>query len=64
MFHKFVSYVFCFLDPPTVTKDPANGLKKVFKGDTVTMSCYGEGRPKPTVKWHRLVIKYLKLNIL
>jgi len=41
-------------DPPTLTKDPANGLKKVFKGDTVTMSCYGEGRPKPTVKWHRL----------
>ena len=27
------------------------------------MSCYGEGRPKPTVKWHRLVIKYFKLKV-
>jgi len=40
-------------DPPTITKDPSNGLLKVNKGDSVTMACYGEGRPKPTVKWHR-----------
>ena len=51
--------VFCFviysLDPPTITKSPANGLMKVRKGDSVVMSCIGEGRPKPRIKWRRLV---------
>jgi len=41
-------------DPPTIIKDPSNGHLPVLKGDSVTMSCYGEGRPKPTIKWQRL----------
>lgn len=41
-------------DPPTITKEPSNGLVRVKKDDSVTMACYGQGRPKPTMKWHRL----------
>ena len=44
-----------YLDPPTITKEPSNGLVRVKKGDSVTMACYGQGRPEPTMKWHRLV---------
>lgn len=40
--------------PPTITKSPSNGLLKVDKGDSVTMSCYGQGKPKPKISWRRL----------
>ena len=56
-FNDSILFHYIFIsDPPTITKDPSNGLLKVNKGDSVTMACYGEGRPKPTVKWHRFKV--------
>lgn len=52
--NREIKHTVTIRDPPTITKSPSNGLLKVSKGASVTMSCYGEGRPKPTVKWHRL----------
>ena len=62
MINKYLNCVLLILDPPTITKEPSNGLLKVNKGDSVTMACYGEGRPKPTVKWHRFKVNLMYKN--
>lgn len=41
-------------DPPSITKTPSNGLYKAHKGDDVTLSCIGNGNPKPVITWTRL----------
>ena len=49
---------FFFADPPSITKTPSNGLYEAHKGDDVTLSCVGSGKPKPTITWTRLVRLY------
>ncbi|XP_059095323.1 lachesin-like isoform X2 [Tigriopus californicus] len=39
--------------PPQITKQPANGLLLAQKGDTVTLSCKGQGKPEPKITWTR-----------
>eukprot|EP00095_Tigriopus_kingsejongensis_P001599 maker-scaffold317_size209118-snap-gene-0.9 protein:Tk01599 transcript:maker-scaffold317_size209118-snap-gene-0.9-mRNA-1 annotation:"GF16716" len=39
--------------PPQITKHPANGLLLAQKGDTVTLSCQGQGSPAPKITWSR-----------
>ena len=46
---------FIISDPPSITKTPSNGLYKAHKGDDVTLSCIGNGNPKPVITWTRLV---------
>ncbi len=41
-------------------KTPSSGLLLARKGDQVTLSCQGEGNPKPTIKWTRVVRKTKK----
>jgi hypothetical protein len=40
---------------PTISKDPENGILLAKKGDDVTLSCLGEGRPLPEITWTRVV---------
>jgi hypothetical protein len=44
-------------DPPSITKNPSNGLTKAKKGDDVVLSCIGKGSPLPTITWSRLNAK-------
>ena len=57
MLAKFYTEFF-FADPPSITKTPSNGLYEAHKGDDVTLSCVGSGKPKPTITWTRLVRLY------
>ncbi len=52
---KAINIFFLFPDPPKITKTPKSGLLLVKKGDSVNLSCQGEGNPKPTITWTRVV---------
>ncbi len=41
-------------DPPKVRKYPADGRLLVRKGETVTLTCEGEGSPRPTITWSKV----------
>lgn len=51
---KELKHTITVRDPPSITKTPSNGLYEAHKGDDVTLSCVGSGKPKPTITWTRL----------
>ena len=44
-----------FAAPPTIVKFPENGIVLAEKGDEVSLSCVGEGKPEPVITWTRVV---------
>lgn len=40
--------------PPTIVKFPENGIVLAEKGDEVSLSCVGEGKPEPVITWTRV----------
>ena len=46
---------FFFAAPPTIVKFPENGIVLAEKGDEVSLSCVGEGKPEPVITWTRVV---------
>ena len=48
-----------FSAPPTIVKFPENGIVLAEKGDEVSLSCVGEGKPEPVITWTRVVCMIL-----